>query len=60
MSMYEVTSDDYRILLQRANQTYLFVNEINTFLGIMRGLLGVDPKTPVSECMERIKTAISN
>ena len=47
--------DQSRDLVEKVNETFVFVNEFNTFLRIARSVLHIDESASVNSCLNSIR-----
>ena len=47
--------DQSRDLVEKVNETFMFVNEFNTFLRISRSVLHIDESASVNSCLNSIR-----
>ena len=56
MKLYE--AKDGRNLVEKVNETFMYVNEFNTFLRIARSVLALDESVSVSMCLNTVRTVL--
>jgi len=56
MKLFE--AKDARNLVEKVNETFMYVHEFNTFLRIARSVLGLDDSVSVNMCLGTIRNIL--
>ena len=56
MKLYE--AKDARTLVEKINETFIYVHEFNTFLRIARSILQLDESVSVNSCLNTVRALL--
>jgi hypothetical protein len=56
MKLYE--AKDARTLVEKINETFIYVHEFNTFLRIARSVLQLDESVSVNSCLNTVRALL--